>query len=272
MRAPVSTCSTLSDPPGHLERRSGVDDIEPRIVPGRRQRAQHAVRSQRVTGSLARVIAYRIVRPRRIARTSRRDPTVTVRRRATSASHGDHVHVANYASGTIASYLVDDDGRFGQLVARHQHEGPGRTHDSPGRTPTVVPSPDGNVGVRNRPRRRSSSCATSTKHRSATGCVLAESTVMTPGAGPRHIAFHPDWQVAYVVCELDNTLVAFDVDDTGQMHQPRRGLHAACGLHRRRRPQRIAVHPDGHGVSTCRTADTTASRRSPSTDPTTHRC
>ena len=37
---------------------------------------------------------------------------------------------------------------------------------------------------------------------------------LRPGAGPRHIAFHPDGQFAYVINELDSTLVAFTYDKT----------------------------------------------------------
>lgn len=37
---------------------------------------------------------------------------------------------------------------------------------------------------------------------------------LKPGAGPRHIAFHPDGQFAYVINELDSTLVAFTYDKT----------------------------------------------------------
>ncbi len=39
-----------------------------------------------------------------------------------------------------------------------------------------------------------------------------------PGAGPRHIAFHPRRSVAYVLNELDSTLSVFDFDpDTGRL-------------------------------------------------------
>ncbi len=39
-----------------------------------------------------------------------------------------------------------------------------------------------------------------------------------PGAGPRHIAFHPRRSVAYVLNELDSTLSVFDFDpETGRL-------------------------------------------------------
>lgn len=48
-----------------------------------------------------------------------------------------------------------------------------------------------------------------------TGCVSeqqAQSVKVAAGAGPRHIRFHPRLQRAYVLCELDASLRAFDYD------------------------------------------------------------
>ena len=40
-------------------------------------------------------------------------------------------------------------------------------------------------------------------------------TAVKAGAGPRHFAFAPDGRHAYVINELDNTIVAFDYDSAG---------------------------------------------------------
>ena len=41
---------------------------------------------------------------------------------------------------------------------------------------------------------------------------------IAPGSGPRHLAFHPDGQRAYVINELSNTITAFDYDaDAGTL-------------------------------------------------------
>jgi 6-phosphogluconolactonase len=44
-------------------------------------------------------------------------------------------------------------------------------------------------------------------------------SVMTaPGAGPRHLAFHPNGKVAYLIAELNDTLSAYSYDATrGQL-------------------------------------------------------
>jgi 6-phosphogluconolactonase len=43
---------------------------------------------------------------------------------------------------------------------------------------------------------------------------------LPPGSGPRHIAFHPNGKVVYVISELANTLSVFGFDrTTGALHQ-----------------------------------------------------
>ncbi len=37
-------------------------------------------------------------------------------------------------------------------------------------------------------------------------------TITRPGAGPRHLAFHPNGQLVYVANELDNTVAVYDYD------------------------------------------------------------
>ncbi|MBN1301855.1 MAG: lactonase family protein [Melioribacteraceae bacterium] len=45
-------------------------------------------------------------------------------------------------------------------------------------------------------------------------------TELKPGAGPRHLSFTPDNKFAYVINELDNTIVSFKVDrSTGSLQQ-----------------------------------------------------
>ena len=41
--------------------------------------------------------------------------------------------------------------------------------------------------------------------------------MVAPGAGPRHLAFHPSGKYAYVINELDLTVTAFDYDGEGTL-------------------------------------------------------
>lgn len=129
---------------------------------------------------------------------------------------GSHLAVANYGSGTVLVVALGDDGRFGEPAAVTQHVGSGPhprqeaphahgvTVDAAGRrlhavdlgTDRIVQSalPLGEDGAR-----------------------LVGETVLAPGSGPRHLVLHPQLPLAFVVCELDNTLVTLEVDVGGTL-------------------------------------------------------
>lgn len=55
---------------------------------------------------------------------------------------GLYVYVANYLSGSVAGYSLKPDGRFGDLVGEHQHEGFGPTDRQLGpHAHCIVPAP-----------------------------------------------------------------------------------------------------------------------------------
>ena len=55
---------------------------------------------------------------------------------------GRYLYVANYLSGTIAVYALAPDGRFGELVASHQHTGSGPSARQHGpHAHCIVPGP-----------------------------------------------------------------------------------------------------------------------------------
>jgi 6-phosphogluconolactonase len=69
------------------------------------------------------------------------------------------------------------------------------------------------------------------------------------GAGPRHIAFHPALPVAYVVNELDSTLVTYGFDAaTGGLHPLQRLPTLPEDFTGNSRAAEIEVSPDGHFV------------------------
>jgi 6-phosphogluconolactonase len=65
--------------------------------------------------------------------------------------------------------------------------------------------------------------------------------------GPRHIALHPDGVHAYVMCELEPTLVAFDIAESGVLEEIDRertvpeNTSESAGAH-------VLVHPSGNFV------------------------
>ncbi len=126
---------------------------------------------------------------------------------------GKSVLIANYSSGNVSSFPVKNDGSLGEAVSFFQHSGSSadpQRQKGPNAHCFVI-SPDG-------------------KH--ALACDLGIDKVMiytldaataklaphatqpfaklTPGSGPRHLTFHPNGKLAYVINELANTITVFD--------------------------------------------------------------
>jgi 6-phosphogluconolactonase len=126
---------------------------------------------------------------------------------------GRWLMVANYNSGSIAVYPLGADGRIGAASATIQHsgssvnadrqEGP-HAHciltDPEGRRVFAVDLGADKVFIYQLSEQGGLSPA-SMPHWSA-----------SPGAGPRHMAFHPGGRHAFVVNELDSTLTALAYD------------------------------------------------------------
>jgi 6-phosphogluconolactonase len=125
------------------------------------------------------------------------------------APGGRFLLVANYGSGSVAAFELEPDGSIGAMTGQAQHVGsslhPERQmgphvhmvafdpHSGEvlvsdlGLDLVVVYALTSDGELLERPERR---------------------IEMTPGSGPRHLAFHPDGHHLFVVNELDNTLVA----------------------------------------------------------------
>lgn len=131
---------------------------------------------------------------------------------------GKSVLIANYSSGNVSSFPVKSDGSLGEAASFFQHSGSSADPErqkGPNAHCFVI-SPDG-------------------KH--ALACDLGIDKVMiytldaataklaphatqpfaklTPGSGPRHLTFHPNGKLAYVINELANTITVFDWNAAG---------------------------------------------------------
>lgn len=128
---------------------------------------------------------------------------------------GRYALVANYGSGSIAMFPIQLDGSIDPASTFIQHEGSSNVDPSRQEGPhahSILPDPN---------------------NRYVLACDLGLDKVMVydldvpngtlspaphpwaqtpPGAGPRHLAFHPQGQYVYVVNELDSTVVAFAYD------------------------------------------------------------
>lgn len=162
---------------------------------------------------------------------------------------GHHLYVANYATGTVAAYTLEPDGRFGEFVAVHHHHGTGPhpRQDGPHAHSVTVDPPTGRVYAAD----LGTDHITTYEHLASptTRWAAIGDTAVHPGAGPRHLAFHPVLPLAFVVGELDSTILTLGVDRSSGALDPR---HTAATL-----PADFAgasigadvhVHPDGRHV------------------------
>lgn len=126
---------------------------------------------------------------------------------------GKSVLVANYSSGNVSSFPVKGDGSLGESASFFQHSGSGADPDrqkGPNAHCFVV-SPGG---------RHALACdlgidkvmiytldAASAK---LTPNAAQPFVKLVPGSGPRHLTFHPNGRLVYVINELANTITVFD--------------------------------------------------------------
>lgn len=130
---------------------------------------------------------------------------------------GRWVLVANYGSGSVALLPIREDGSLGEATDSIQHEGSSLDpHRQEGpHAHSITPDP-------------------SNRYALAADLGLDQiliyqldllrgklipheppAVTVKAGAGPRHLAFHPNGRYLYLINELDNTLIAFAYQETG---------------------------------------------------------
>jgi 6-phosphogluconolactonase len=124
---------------------------------------------------------------------------------------------ANYTSGSVAVHPIDASGALGErtdLVA-HSTPPPGPGQDGP-HAHQIITSPDGghvlavDLGT--------DTVYTYRLDESAGTLTQVSIAALRPGAGPRHLTFHPSGAFAYLANELDNTVVVCAYDaESGQL-------------------------------------------------------
>ncbi|GGP63654.1 lactonase family protein [Streptomyces melanogenes] len=118
-----------------------------------------------------------------------------------------HLVTANYTSGSVTTLPLRPDGRPGPAayILKHHGSGPDPKRQSGPHAHQVLPDPSGRWLV-------SVDLGTDSVRvcalDPATGVLRPHGeTALRPGTGPRHLAFHPDGRHAYVLNELEPTLV-----------------------------------------------------------------
>jgi len=164
---------------------------------------------------------------------------------------GKFVLVANYTGGNVAVFPIQPDGRLGEATGFVQHAGTGPNHNrqegphahwievtSDNRYAVVADLGLDELVVYH--------------FDVAKGLLTPDDPPFAktePGAGPRHIAFHPDGKHAYTVNELASTVNAFSFDaKSGTLHSEQTISTLPGGFSGHNDTAEIEVHPNGRFV------------------------
>jgi 6-phosphogluconolactonase len=162
---------------------------------------------------------------------------------------GKHLLVANYGGGSVASLPIAGDGRLGPATSFIQHQG--RSTD-----PKRQEGPHAHSINLDRANRFAFAAdlgldqvlvyrfdptrGTLVPHEPPAARVAA-------GAGPRHFAFHPTGQFAYVINELNSTVTGFRYDPAaGTLAEIQSVTTLPAGAAGENYPAEVQVHPSGH--------------------------
>lgn len=133
---------------------------------------------------------------------------------------GTHVAVANYSGGSIALLPVAKDGSLKPVSGFVQHygSGPDERRQAAPHAHSVYPHSEGSWIFAADLGTDMVLLYTINNHGELTAHPEHPFASMEPGAGPRHIAIHPEGEIIYVINELNSTVTRVSFDPaTGQM-------------------------------------------------------
>lgn len=126
---------------------------------------------------------------------------------------GHTVLVANYGTGSVATFSVRQNGSLdvARTIVQHEGHGPNADRQAGPHAHCIITDPENrhvlaaDLGVDG---------VLVYKFNEKTGSIstIANGVAANAGAGPRHLAFHPTGRFLYVINELDSTLVVYKYD------------------------------------------------------------
>jgi len=170
---------------------------------------------------------------------------------------GKYILVANYTGGTVAVFPIRPDGSLGESSA-FLHDsgalGPNKERQDAPHSHWIEPSADNRfVYVSDLGLDR-----VLTYTFDATKGTLAKNeaaAALSPGSGPRHVAFSRDNNFLYVVSELDSTVTVFANDEKKNFPSLQRISALTEGFSGKNDAAEIAVHPNGRFLYTSNRGD-----------------
>jgi len=130
---------------------------------------------------------------------------------------GKYVLIANYTGGSVAVFPLLEDGRLGEASAFVQYQGHGKNPErQEGPHPhSIDVSADNHFALVDD---LGLDRLIAYRFDAAKGSLTPNPSVsikVEPGAGPRHVAFHPSGKFGYVINEMQSTFTAFAYDAAG---------------------------------------------------------
>ena len=161
---------------------------------------------------------------------------------------GAFVLVANYDSGSIASFPVQADGSLGTTsgFVQHSGSGPDKERQEGPHAHWIGTSPDNRFALAVDLGLDQVIVYGFDSNKGIFTPMLSGFAKVKPGAGPRHLAFHPDGKFVYVLSEVESSVTVFS-------YQPKTGaltsLQTISALPKdfsgHKEAAEIAVHPSG---------------------------
>lgn len=161
---------------------------------------------------------------------------------------GKLVMAANYGSGTLVALPVNAEGLApASCTVRHAGKGPNAQRQEGPHAHSINVDPTGRYAV---------ACDLGTdqiivyKLDAAAGRLTQHSVAQAaPGAGPRHLAWHPGGRMAFVINELGNTICSYRWDaDAGTLTQLGSAPTLAADFKGASTTAEVVVHPNGRFV------------------------
>jgi 6-phosphogluconolactonase len=161
---------------------------------------------------------------------------------------GKHVLTANYTSGSAEVIALEKDGRLGAVTCNIQHQGKGA---DPGRQGGPH-AHSVNLDTMNRFAFVADLGLDKVlvyRYNSRKGTLKANEPpafITPPGSGPRHFAFHPNGRMAYVINELNSTVIAMAYDyEAGVLKELQTLSTLPADFKKASYPAEVQVHPSG---------------------------
>lgn len=127
---------------------------------------------------------------------------------------GRQLFVANYGGGSVVSLPILKDGSVGPHTAYFKHSGSSinSARQKQPHAHSINPSPDGRfVWAADLGTDRINAYSFHAT-RGLTASLPLQDATLSPGSGPRHLAFSPDGRHAYVINEMLSTITTFRYD------------------------------------------------------------